>query len=144
MQAKAYLRQAYRINQLIQSNQKELEELHELSISISGIDTSKDTVQTSPSGDASYTKIIEKIDELERIIKNDIDKLLNLKLDIKKTIDSVSDSEERLLLQERYLNFMEWDDISESMYVSTRHIHRIHGRALNKVNEILKVGTPCH
>ena len=144
MQAKDYLRQAYRINLLIQSNEKELQELHELSTSISGIDTSKDTVQTSPSGDASYTKIIEKIDELERIIKNDIDKLLNLKLEIKKTIDAVPDNEERLLLQERYLNFMEWDDICESMYISIRHIHRIHGRALNTVNEILKVGTSCH
>ena len=144
MEAKAYLRQAYRINQLIQSNEKELEELHELSTSISGIDTSKDTVQTSPSGDASYTKIIEKIDELERVIKNDIDKLLNLKLEIKNTIDAVPDSEEKLLLQERYLNFMEWDDICESMYVSTRTVHRIHGRALNTVNEILKVGTSCH
>ena len=144
MTAKMYLRQAYRIDQLIQSNKKEVEELHELSISISGIDTSKDVVQTSPSGDASYVKIIEKIDELERVIKNDIDKLLKLKIEIRNTIDSVSDSEERLLLHHRYLHFMNWEEICESMYVSERTVHRIHGRALNSVDEILKVGTSWH
>ena len=141
MQAKLYLRQAYRIDQLIQSNKKELEELHELSISIAAVDTAKDNVQTSLPGDASYTKVIERIDELERVIKNDIEKLLNLKIDIRNTIDSVPDDTEKLLLQHRYLHFMNWEEISKSMYISTRHVHRIHGRALNTVDEILK---RCH
>lgn len=141
MQAKVYLRQAYRINQLIQSNEKELEELHELSTCISAIDPSKDCVQTSPSGDANYVRIIEKIDELERIIKCDIDKLLKQKFEIRETIDLVSDKTERLVLQQRYLNFMSWDEIGHTMYISVRHVHRIHGRALNSVDEILK---RCH
>ena len=144
MNAKQYLRQAYRIDQLIRSNKKEIEELRELSTCISGIDTSKEVVQTSKSGDASYVKIIERIDELEKLIKSDIDKLLNLKIEIRNIIDSVPDSEERLLLHYRYLHFMNWEEICESMYVSERTIHRIHGRALNSVDGILNVGSSWH
>ena len=144
MQAKVYLRQAYRISQLIRSNEKELEELRELSTCISAIDPSKDCVQTSPSGDANYVRIIEKIDELERVIKGDIERLLEQKLEIKKTIDLVSDKTEMLLLQQRYLQFMNWDEVCESMSISKRTAHRIHGRALNSVDEILKVGTSCY
>lgn len=143
MNAKTYLRQAYRLNELIYSNEQELDELKELSVNISGIDTSKDKVQTSSSGDASYTKIIERIDELERVIKNDIEKLLKLKLEIRNTISSVPDNEEKLLLQHRYLNFMNWSDICDSMCVSDRTVHRIHIRALTSVDNILKVDTVC-
>ena len=145
MQAKMYLRQAYRLNELIYSNEKELDELKELSISISGIDTSKEKVQTSSTGDASYVKIIERIDELERVIKNDIEKLLKLKLEIRNTINSVPDNEEKLLLQHRYLNFMNWDNICSSMCVSSRTAHRIHIKALKSVDAILaQVVTDCH
>lgn len=143
MQAKLYLSQAYRIDQLIQSNEQELADLKELSVSISGIDTSKDVVQTSPSGDATYTRIIERIDELERVIKNDIERLLKQKLEIKKVIDSVPDNTEKLLLHLRYLQFMTWCEVCETMHVSTRTVRRIHAKALDKVDEILKVGTIC-
>ena len=141
MQAKMYLSKAYRVDQLIQSNRDEIKALNELKTSISGTDTSRDVVQTSPSGDASYTRIVERIDELERIIEEDVERLLKLKLEIKSVIDSVPDDTERLLLHLRYLQFLTFDKISESMYITTRHIHRIHARALKSVDEILK---RCH
>ena len=133
MRAKQYLKQAYRLNELIQSNQNELDELKELSTNLSGIDYSKDRVQTSPSGDAGYTNIVLKILELEDAIKTDIEKLLSLKLEIRTTINEVQDNEEKLLLKHRYLNFMTWDDICELMHVSMRTAHRIHSLALENV-----------
>ena len=138
MSAKQYLKQAYRLNELIQSNQKELDELHDLSISLPGTDYSKDKVQTSGSSDASYTKIIEKIIELEKAIESDIEKLLSLKLEIRTVINQVNDNEEKLLLKHRYLNFMSWDEICFEMNVSMRTAHRIHNLALQKVD------TLCH
>lgn len=138
LKVKSYLKRAYRLNELIYSNEQELDELRELSRSISGIDTSKDKVQTSLQGDASYTKIIEKIDELERVIKNDIENLLKLKLEIRNTINSVPDNEERLLLQHRYLNFMTWESICDLMSMSTRTVHRIHIKALKSVSELIE------
>ena len=133
MNAKRYLKQAYRLNELIQSNQQELDELRDLSTNLSGIDYSKDRVQTSTSNDAGYTKIVAKIVELENVIKEDIEKLLSLKLEIRTVINEVNDNEEKLLLKHRYLNFMSWDDICFEMNVSMRTAHRIHISALSKV-----------
>ena len=133
MNAKQYLKQAYRLNELIQSNQQELDELHELSTSLPGLDYSKDRVQTSGSSDAGYTKIVEKIAELEKAIKSDIEKLLSLKLEIRTVINEVYDNEEKLLLKHRYLNFMSWDEICDEMNVSMRTAHRIHALALENV-----------
>lgn len=133
MKAKEYLRQAYRINELIQSNQQELDELRDLSVNLSATDYSKDKVQTSSSDDASYTKIVEKIIELENAIKDDIEKMLSLKLEIRNVVNDVSDNEERLLLKLRYLNFLTWDSVCDEMNVSARTAHRIHAAALSHV-----------
>lgn len=137
LNAKLFLIQAYRLNELIISNEEELAKLNELSTGIPGTDYSKDRVQTTPSGDASYTKIIERIVELERVIKNDIESFLKLKLEIRNTIDSVCDNDEKLLLRQRYLNFSSWEDICQMMHVSSRTVHRIHAKALDSVDEIL-------
>ena len=133
MQSKQYLKQAYRLNELIQSNQKELADLRLLSESIGGTDYSKDRVQTSLSGDAGFTNIVAKIVELETAIKTDIEKLLSLKLEIRSVINDVQDNEEKLLLKYRYLSFMTWDDICIEMSVSMRTAHRLHSSALQNV-----------
>lgn len=133
MQAKQYLKQAYRLDELIQNNERELEELKELSTNLSATDYSKDKVQTSAANEASYVRIIEKIIELETVIRNDIEKLLSLKLEITNVINNVRDNEQRLLLKCRYLNFMTWDCICEEMNISSRTAHRIHGVALQNV-----------
>lgn len=133
MQAKQYLKQAYRLNELIQCNKQELDDLRCLSSSLPGIDYSKDRVQTSPSGDAGFTNIVAKIIELENAINADIEKMLSLKLEIRTVINAVQDNEERLLLMCRYLNFMSWDDVCDEMNVSMRTAHRIHAAALANV-----------
>ena len=133
MQAKQYLKQAYRLNELIQCNKQELDDLRVLSTSLPGIDYSKDKVQSSPSGDSGYTKIVAKIIDLEDAINADIEKMLSLKLEIRTVINAVKDNEERLLLMCRYLNFMSWDDVCEEMNVSMRTAHRIHSAALANV-----------
>lgn len=133
MQAKQYLKQAYRLNELIQCNKQELDDLHLLSNSIPGIDYSKDKVQNSSSGDAGFTNIVMKIIDLEKAINADIEKMLSLKLEIRTVINSVKDNEEKLLLNLRYLNFLSWDDVCSEMNVSMRTAHRIHSTALAHV-----------
>lgn len=133
MQAKDYLKQAYRLNELIQCNKLELTNLRYLSDDIPGVDYSKDRVQTSPSCEARFVKTVHKIIDLENAIYADIEKLLSLKLEIRTVINAVKDNEERLLLKHRYLNFMQWDDICVVMNVSMRTAHRIHTAALANV-----------
>lgn len=131
--AKQYLKQAYRLNELIECNKQELNDLNELKGSLPGIDYSSDKVQSSPSGEAGFTKIVAKIIELEKAIKDDIETMVSLKLEIRTVINAVQDNEEKLLLKYRYLNFMSWEDICEKMNVSMRTAHRIHTAALENV-----------
>jgi DNA-directed RNA polymerase specialized sigma subunit len=133
LKAKEYLRQAYRLHDLIQSNKEELKNLKELSISLPGTDYSKERVQTSNSADARYTEIIAKIDELERVIQQEIDDMLALKLEIRNVINSVKDNSEKLVLKYRYLNFFTWDNICYRMNISLKTVHRIHNNALKNV-----------
>lgn len=133
MNAKQYLNQSYKLNELIESNQQELADLNLLKASISGIDYSKDKVQVSPSGDASFVKVVEKIVELEEAIEADTERMLELKLEIRNVINLVVDNEEKLLLKYRYLNFLSWEEICDRMNVSIRTAHRIHSEALESV-----------
>ena len=132
-ETKRYLNQAYRLNELIQSDKDELNDLEQLKDSIPGIDYSKDKVQVSPTNEASYAKIIAKIDNLVRVIHTDIENLLDLKLEIRTVISNVNKNAHRLVLQLRYLNFYKWNKIAEVMNVSERTAIRIHDDAIRKV-----------
>ena len=142
LQTKEYLRQAYRLNELIKSNRQELNELRDMSDCVSGIDYSKEKVSSGSVGDAGFTNVVGKIIDLEKAIEAEIDELVSLKLEIRKVINKVSNNEERLLLKHRYLNYMTWENICDEMDVSMRTAHRIHSAALAhvKVPEKQNVG----
>lgn len=133
MTSKEYLKQAFRVHDLIRSNEKELHELEMLSVSLPGTDYSKDRVKTGSSSDANYTEIIAKIDILERLIKAEIDKLLALKIEIRNVICSIKNDEERLILKYRYISFYTWENIADELNLSLRTVHRIHSDALRNV-----------
>lgn len=133
MDAKQYLNQAYRLNDLIRSNEQEIADLNELKISLMGIDYSKDKVQVSPQNNAGYTKIVEKITDLERVIREDTERMLSLKLQIRTVINNVPDNEQRLVLKLRYLNFLQWEEVAEKINVSMRTAIRIHDEGIKKV-----------
>lgn len=134
MNAKQYLKKAYRLNELIESNQEELSALRESASSIPGIDYSKDKIQSSKSsGDAGFVNIVTKIIEIEESINADISKLFALKLEIRTVINIVENPDERLLLHDRYINFYTWEQVCEKMNVSLRTAHRIHSTALSNV-----------
>ena len=133
MTSKEYLKQAFRVHDLIRSNEKELHELEMLSVSLPGTDYSKDRVKTGSSSDANYTEIIAKIDILERLIKAEIDELLALKIEIRNVICSIKNDEERLILKYRYISFYTWENIADELNLSLRTVHRIHSDALRNV-----------
>lgn len=134
VQAKQYLKQAYRLNELINSNKEEIAELRLLSTGIGAIDYSKDSEKnTQVCGDANFTNIIAKIIELENIINADIERMVNLKIEIRTIINRVQDKDAKLLLKYRYLNFLTWEKICENMSISTRTAYRIHTTGLKNI-----------
>lgn len=130
MNAKKYLNQAYKLNERIKDKEERIADLKEFMTSIGATDYSKDRVQTSPQSDATYTRQVAKVIELEDKLKDDILKLHQLKIEISQAIDDVDDVNCSLVLSKRYILMKTWEQIAEEMTYSVSQVQRIHEKAL--------------
>lgn len=103
MTAKEYLSQAYRLDQRINSDIAEITRLREMACSISS-PSWEDKVQTSRNTDAPFVRCLEKIMDLEQKVNDEIDTLIDLKRQIRVTIESVPNTDEQLVLRYRYIH----------------------------------------
>ena len=85
-------------------------------------------------------KIIDLQDEINR----DIDTLVDLKTDIMRLVKSVSCREYQTILEKRYLCFQSWEKIAAAMDYDIRWLYRLHGKALEEVQEILDADEARH
>jgi DNA-directed RNA polymerase specialized sigma subunit len=134
MTNKEYLRQAYRLDQKINSDIEEVARLREMASSISS-PMLGDKVQTSRNGDAPFVRSIEKILMLEEKIDQEIDLLVDLKSQMRDVIAAVPDTDERMVLRYRYIHNLTWEQIGNELNADARTIRRWHGSAL--VNVVL-------
>lgn len=135
MTAKEYLKQAFHIDRRIKDKLERISSMHDLA-------TKATSVITGMPGSATHDphsmqEVIAKIIDDEKVVSADIDKLVDLKRDISHTIEQVSDENEKMLLEQRYLNFKSWERLAEDMNFSLRWVHIMHGRALKSVEKIL-------
>jgi RNA polymerase sigma factor (sigma-70 family) len=107
--------------------------LYELAISVPGIDTTTLKVQTSS---RSENEIITKYLDLERELKKDIAAVLEKKETVYKKLQ-VLDGLEKDIMQLRYIGGLSWDEIADKINVSSRHVYRIHDKALEKLKHVI-------
>ena len=129
MTPKEYLRQAYRLDQKINSDLEEVAALREMASSVSSPQLSE-RVQTSRKGDAPFVRCLEKIIELEDKINKEIDLLVELKKEIRMVITTVEDTDERMVLKYRYVHNYTWEQIGNELHADARTVRRWHGKAL--------------
>ena len=96
------------------------------------------TFSDIPAGGGSIYKssdldIINKIVDLEAEINRKIDRVIDLKHRIEQLIDSIDDEREKLLMSYRYLDGRTFEWIASEMEYHWRSVHKIHVRALNKI-----------
>lgn len=72
-------------------------------------------------------------DEDKEVINDTILTCFNLKSEIRNVINDVENLDERLVLYDRYINFNNWEQISEKMNIAYCTVHRIHSSALLNV-----------
>ena len=132
MTAKEYFRQAYRLNQRINSDIAEVDQLRMMATNItsSALD---EKVKRSRNGDAPFVSAIERIDKLERKIDSEIDLFVNLKEEMRTVIGSVDNPNEQMVLRYRYIHNYTWDKIGIELNADSRTIRRWHGKALGHV-----------
>ena len=77
-----------------------------------------------------FTDPVSKIIELEQEINEDIDNLVELKCEARKSIEQLNDDREKLVLYKRYFENKTFEQISVEMNYSWRRIHQFHSDAL--------------
>lgn len=132
MKAKEYLHQAYRLDKRIQSNIEEMERLRVLSTSVSSPGWGE-RIQTQRYTDALFVRYLERIEELQIKINDEVDHLVALKAEIRDVINKVMDIDERMVLRYRYVHNYTWEQIGDELNADKSTIRRWHGNALNHV-----------
>ena len=129
MRAKEYLKQAFRLNQLVNSHLAEIDDLRDLS---SGISSSNfgERIDRTRSTDPPFVRCITRIIDMERELALEIERLIAMKGEINGAINRLTDADEKVLLRYRYVNNYSWEKISILMNASNRTLHRIHSTAL--------------
>lgn len=129
MTAKEYLNQARRLDQLINTNICELDYWQNLSRKISSSNFEQN-YSSNRNIVPPFVKCLGKIDELQKEVNSDIDRLVDLREQIKLSIKSVRNTNERMVLQLRYINAQTWEAIAEELHADRSTVIRWHGKAL--------------
>ena len=129
MNAKEYLSQAKQLDDAVNKLLGDRDYWRDLSRKVSGSNF-EEHFHSNRLTNAPFVRCLEKIDEIERDIDRNVNALVDLRTKINNAIDALENVEEQIVLYHRYLDGYSWEKIARSMAVSTRTVHRIHGRAL--------------
>ena len=132
MTAKEYLSQGYRLEKRIKMLQEEIEELRLLSTTVSSPGF-EEHYSASRNTDAPFERVLYKIMELETKQARVLERLVSFKDEMYQVIDTVTDSDEHLVLRYRYLGNKTWVEIGDELGWDERTIRRIHNKALAHV-----------
>ena len=88
------------------------------------------SVQESKAGlkDDTYVKIMEYKDTIEK----KIEELVDLKQRVLNVIDSIDDTEKRLILTMRYVNLKTWEQIERDLPMSRKKMFIVHKKAVKE------------
>lgn len=124
-----YLSQAYHIDVRIESKLEQLQSLKSLAEKAT---TTFGSEPVSGTRDVHRREeIICKIVDLQSEIDHDIDRLVDLKRELRETIEAIPNVDHRTVLELRYLNFRKWEEIAVAMRYRLRNVHYIHDRAID-------------
>lgn len=131
MTKKQYLRQGYKIRQEIKIQRDILIELENNLDNVKSFDYSKDKLQGGPiQDDTIMIEKINKILEVQEIIKKKDFELKTFQANLYLEINRLSNTNEKILLQARYILNETWEQIAERIGYSVAQTHRIHKSAL--------------
>ena len=132
MTAKEYLRQAYRLDHRINSDIAEMERLQEMAGSV-GSPGFEEHFNPNRPAEAPFVRCLEKVWDLEQKINSEIDRLIDLKAQMREVIATASNADEQMVLRYRYIHNMTWEQIGDELHADRTTVYRWHNSALNHV-----------
>lgn len=149
MTAREYLEQARFLDTRIKSKVNQIQDLEDLATSTSTVlsDMPKNPIPST----SRMADVVCKIIDLQTELKQDMNKLLDLKKEILSTVKCVLNVEHQTVLEKRYLCYESWEQIAVDLGYSSKHIFKVHNAALDDVELLLqkkcdeaKVDTKIH
>ena len=132
MTAKEYLKQAYRLDHRIDSDIAEMERLREMACSVGSPGFEEHHNPNRPT-EAPFVRALEKMWAMQEKINAEIDRLVDLKAQMRGVIEAVPDTDERMVLRYRYIHNMTWEQIGDEPHADKSTLRRWHGSALQHV-----------
>lgn len=124
---KEYLRKYLEAKRMQEVLEREIDELR-LDRMIPGSPAQDGMPHGSGGGDLSG--YVARLDELDRKLRAQMYKKIQLRAEITEKIDAMSDETESLLLRLRYIHGLKWEEVAAKMDYSWRAVHKIHSKAL--------------
>lgn len=115
------------LNKRINTKLQQLERLEYLRQATGTTDYSKDRVQSNPSNRLETLTI--KVIEMQKEINADIDELIDMQDKARKCIKELK-GKYNLIMELRYMECLEWNDVAKRSHYSIDHVYKIHGQAL--------------
>lgn len=138
MNARQFLNRAYKLNLKIDSKLEQLEQLRALAYRVISA-LMPDKVSSGSRPKSPMENAIVRIVMAETEINAAIDRFIDIKKDISEYLDLLSNDNERILLEFRYLCFNSWEQIAVNMNVSISYTYELHRNALKSLNQLLEV-----
>ncbi|MBR2215185.1 MAG: sigma-70 family RNA polymerase sigma factor [Selenomonadaceae bacterium] len=135
MDVKNFLERAMHLDVLINSHVEELDNYRKLSMKISSSRLEEHVSHSAPT-EAPYVKWVERIVDKEREINEEIDRLVDIKMETSKFIDKVDNPEWQYILRSRYIMGCTWEQIAKGIDCSVSTVKRSHQKALEKLEKI--------
>ncbi len=135
MTAKEYLQQAFYIDRKINLN---LQKVEEMKRALYGKAVSYTNNGIKNATKANNTEcVVMRVLEYEEQINSEIDKLVDLRIQIEAVISKLTNEQQKEVLTRRYLLYQKWEQIAVGMHLDLRWVYRLHGRALQSVQKYL-------
>ena len=131
MSPKEYLSQAMYIDQRIDSKLQQVATLRESAAKVTA--TLTDMPRSASPNPQAMENTIVKIIDLENEFNRDVDRLVDLKAEVKRVISRLSSPDQKLVLELLYLCFKPWSEIMETLGISGTSVYRVHGEALKNI-----------
>lgn len=124
---KAYLRRYIEAKRMQEVLEREIDELR-LDRMIPGSPAQDGMPHGSGGGDLSG--YVARLDELDRKLREQLERKIQLRAEITEKIDAMPNETESLLLRLRYIHGLKWEEVAVKMDYSWRAVHKIHSKAL--------------
>ena len=136
MTDKEYMLQVLRIDDRIDSINRDIEaQIERRADTLSATDYSKDRISGGSCSDLS--NIVVGIEQCVEQQRREIERLKNIKAEVRWVIRQVRPNELAVLLTERYVQGRSWKELAQILYYSEARVRgELHDRALAEVGQI--------